>query len=196
MYKRQGFNYESYEKILDSFFSKDFDQLLFVKGVSGVGKKRILDDYLNSQMINSFELDFSNSQKEYYPFTNCFIEKNQKLGLENNFFTTPISFDKIYKGIGAVTNLLPIDLPSLEVNSSDDLNIKELSIDLLNIISDKIESKCVLIIRNLESIDKNNELLLYEILNRLSNKTSLNNFSVIILQDNECEIEHLDYLFD
>ena len=83
-------------------------------------------------MINSFELDFSNSQKEYYPFTNCFIEKNQTLGLEDNFFTSPISFDKIYKGIGAVSSLLPIDLPSLEVNSSDDVNVIELSIDLLS----------------------------------------------------------------
>lgn len=193
---RSGFNYESYEKILDSFFSKDFDQLLFIKGVNGVGKKLILDDYLNSQMINSFELDFSNSQKEYYPFTNCFIEKNQTLGLEDNFFTSPISFDKIYKGIGAVSSLLPIDLPSLEVNSSDDVNVIELSIDLLNTISDKIESKCVLVIRNLESIDKDNELLLNEILTRLSNKSSLNAFRIIILQDSQCEIEHLDYLFD
>ena len=192
----KGFNYNGLNKLLKDLFENKVDQLLIINGTKGIGKKTLSREYLNNGSINTFHLDFSINLDQYLSFKNAFLLNNKTLKLSDDFFESPISFDKLYKGIGAVSSILPVNLPSVFVTEDENINIKETATELLNNISEKIDSEWCITIENLHQISEVDKNLLLELLNRLNSKSSLNLVKIIVFNDVNSDGDSIEILSD
>ena len=193
-----GFNYDELNKSLQDLFENKINQLSVINGTSGIGKKTLSRKYLNNKNINVFHLDFSDNLNQYLSFRNAFLIKNNSLQLPDDFFESPISFDKLYKGIGAVSSILPVNIPSVFVTDDENINTKETATELLNNIAEKIDKEWCITIENLSQISEVDKNLLFEFLNRLNSKPSLNLLKVIVLSDlntEEGSLEEITNIF-
>ena len=192
----KGFNYNDLNKSIENLFKNKAYQLLIINGTKGVGKKTFSREYLKNKEINTFNLNFSNNTDQYLTFKEAFIKKNKTLELSEDFFESPISFDKLYKGIGAVSSILPVNLPSVFVTEDENINIKETASELLNNISKKINNEWCITIENLHQISEIDKDLLFEFLSRLNSKPSLGLLKIIILNDNNSERDFIENITD
>lgn len=185
-----GFNYEETFSLLKKYLNDDINKIFHLIGQHGVGRKTLISRLCKENEFNYMYLDFSLISDDLNSFKKCFLQ-NKNLNLSDNFFESPVSFEKLYKGIGTLSNILPLNIEPLILSDDENLNIKEIASELINQLNESRSNFCI-VIEYLDQICPNDKVFFDEIVKKLTSKTLNSRIKIISLDDKENQNEILE----
>ena len=184
-----GFNYEETFSLLKKYLNDDINKIFHLIGQQGVGRKTIIRKVCEENEYDYLYLDFSLISDDLNSFKQCFLQ-NKNLNLSDSFFETPVSFEKLYKGIGALSNILPLNIEPLILSDDENLNIKEIASELINQLNESKSNFCI-VIEHLDQICPNDKIFFEEIVKKLTSKSFNSRIKIISLDHKENQNEIL-----